>query len=258
MKLNNRIAVITGGASGIGAALARRFHAEGAKGIAIADVQPGPLAAVAAEIGALAVPCDVAREADVQALVAHVEAELGPIDVFCSNAGIARLGDEDAPNEEWQLNWDIHVMAHVYAVRAVAPAMAARGDGYLIHTASAAGLLSHIQSATYAVSKHACVAFAEWVAIKYREQGVKVSVLAPQAVRTPMTDRPDGASVASQDGMIEADELAECVIQGMAREEFLILPHPVVRDYMLRKATDVDRWLGGMGRWRARIGPASS
>lgn len=257
MEIKNRIAVITGGASGIGAALARRFHAEGARAIAIADVQVAPLAALAAEIGALAVPCDVARESDVQNLVQRVESDLGPIDLFCSNAGIARLGDEDAPNAEWQLNWDIHVMAHVYAVRAVAPLMAARGGGYLVHTASAAGLLSHIQSATYAVTKHACVAFAEWVAIKYREQGVKVSVLAPQAVRTPMTDRPDGASVASQDGMIEPEELAECVVRSLAREEFLILPHPVVRDYLQRKVADPDRWLDGMARWRAKVGPAA-
>ena len=257
MEIKNRIAVITGGASGIGAALARRFHAEGAKAIAVADVQAGPLAALAAELGALAVPCDVALESDVQNLVHRVESELGPIDLFCSNAGIARLGDEDAANAEWQLNWDVHVMAHVYAVRAVAPLMAARGGGYLVHTASAAGLLSHIQSATYAVTKHACVAFAEWVAIKYREQGVKVSVLAPQAVRTPMTDRPDGASVASQDGMIEVEELAECVVRSLAREEFLILPHPVVRDYLQRKVADPDRWLDGMARWRAKVGPAT-
>jgi len=257
MEIKNRIAVITGGASGIGAALARRFHAEGAKAIAIADVQTGPLAALAAELGALAVPCDVALESDVQNLVQRVESELGPIDIFCSNAGIARLGDEDVADAEWQLNWDIHVMAHVYAVRAVAPLMAARGGGYLVHTASAAGLLSHIQSATYAVTKHACVAFAEWVAIKYREHGVKVSVLAPQAVRTPMTDRPDGASVASQDGMIEPEELAECVVRSLAREEFLILPHPVVRDYLQRKVADPDRWLDGMARWRAKAGPAT-
>ncbi len=256
MDIRNRVAVITGGATGIGAALARRFHAEGAKRVVVAGLQPDLLAEVAAEVGGLAVPCDVAVEAEVQALVARVEREVGPIDIFCSNAGIARLGDEDVPNEEWQLNWDIHVMAHVYAVRAVAPLMARRGEGYLVHTASAAGLLSHIQSATYSVTKHAAVAFAEWVSIKYREQGVRVSVLAPQAVRTPMTARPDGAEVASVDGMIEADELAECVVATMAREEFLILPHPAVRDYMLRKATDVDRWLRGMAKWRAQAGPA--
>ncbi len=255
MKVKNKIAVITGAASGIGAALARRFHAEGATAIAVADVQAERLQEVAASVGGLPIVCNVAKESDIQNLVARVEAELGPIDIFCSNAGIARLGDEDAPNAEWQLNWDIHVMAHVYAVRAVAPKMAARGSGYLIHTASAAGLLSHIHSASYAVTKHAAVAFAEWVAIKYRDKGVRVSVLAPQAVRTPMTDRPDGASVASVDGMIEPEALADCVIETMAREAFLMLPHPVVRDYMQRKVTDVDRWIDGMNRWRNRVEP---
>jgi NAD(P)-dependent dehydrogenase (short-subunit alcohol dehydrogenase family) len=257
MDIRDKVAVITGGASGIGAALARRFHAEGAKAVVVADLQAGPLRAVAAETGGLAFPCDVAREEDIKRLVTRAEEAYGPIDIFCSNAGIARLGDEDVPNEEWQLNWDIHVMAHVYAVRAVAPKMAARGGGYLVHTASAAGLLSHIQSATYSVTKHAAVAFAEWVSIKYRDQGVRVSVLAPQAVRTPMTARPDGAAVASVDGMLEPEALADCVVATMAREEFLILPHPGVRDYMLRKATDVDRWLTGMNRWRQQAGPAT-
>ena len=256
MDIKDRIAVITGGATGIGAALARRLHAEGARRVVVAGLQPDLLGGVAAEIGGLAVPCDVTDEAAIRALVARVERDVGPIDIFCSNAGIARLGDEDVPDEEWQLNWDIHVMAHVYAVRAVAPAMAARGSGYLVHTASAAGLLSHIQSATYSVTKHAAVAFAEWVSIKYRAHGVCVSVLAPQAVRTPMTARPDGAAVASVDGMIEPEALADCVVATMAREEFLILPHPGVRDYMLRKATDVDRWLKGMSRWRQQAGPA--
>ncbi|MFP6780546.1 MAG: SDR family oxidoreductase [Gammaproteobacteria bacterium] len=254
MDVKDKVIVVTGGASGIGAAMARRFKSAGAKAIVVADLQVDLLEVVASDVGGLAVQCNVAEERDVQRLVSRVEQELGPIDVFCSNAGIARLGEEDAPNDEWQLNWDVHVMAHVYAVRAVAPKMAKRGSGYLIHTASAAGLLSHIQSATYSVSKHAAVAFAEWVSIKYRDKGVVVSVLAPQAVRTPMTDRPDGASVASVDGMIEPEELAECVIETMAKEEFLIIPHAVVRDYMIRKSTNIDRWLDGMNRWRNRAG----
>lgn len=256
MKVRDKIAVITGGASGIGAALARRFHAEGAKAIAVADVQEDLLKEVVAEFGGIAVPCNVAIESDIKNLVREVEDRLGPIDIFCSNAGIVRHGDEDVPNDEWQLNWDIHVMAHVYAVRAVAPKMAARGSGYLIHTASAAGLLSHIQSATYSVTKHAAVAFAEWVSIKYRDQGVRVSVLAPQAVRTPMTDRPEGVVVASLDGMIEPEELADCVIETMDREAFLMIPHREVQGYMVRKAGDVDRWLAGMNRWRVKAGPA--
>ena len=258
MQIRDKVVVITGGGSGIGAALARRFKAEGARALAVADLNGEGLAAVAAETGALAVRCDVAREEEIKALVARVERELGPIDIFCSNAGIARLGDEDVPNEEWQLNWDVHVMAHVYAVRAVAPGMVERGGGYLVHTASAAGLLSHIQSATYSVSKHACVAFAEWVALKYKHLGIRVSVLAPQAVRTPMTARPDGAAVAAVDGMLEPEALAECVVATMAREEFLILPHPKVRDYMQQKAADIDHWLGGMNRWRRKVGPLRS
>lgn len=256
MDLRGRNIVITGAATGIGAAMARRFHSGGARSVTVAGLQPELLEAVAADVGGLAVTCDVSREDEVRALVERVEREVGPIDVFCSNAGIARLGDEDVPNEEWQLNWDIHVMAHVYAVRAVAPLMAARSSGYLVHTASAAGLLSHIQSATYSVTKHAAVAFAEWVAIKYRDQGVRVSVLAPQAVRTPMTERPEGVGVASVDGMIEPEELAECVVETMAKEEFLILPHAEVREYMQRKAGDVDRWIAGMARWRREAGPA--
>mgnify|MGYP005656010597 CR=1 FL=1 len=223
MKVNGKIAVVTGGATGIGAAMAKRFHQEGAKQVVVAGMQDDLLRGVAASIGGLAWPCDVSNEDQIKELVNHVETNLGPIDIFCSNAGIARLGDEDVPDEEWQLNWDIHVMAHVYAVRAVAPLMAERGSGYLIHTASAAGLLSHIQSATYSVTKHAAVAFAEWVSIKYRDKGVCVSVLAPQAVRTPMTERPEGASVASVDGMLEPEQLADCVIETMDREEFLIL-----------------------------------
>lgn len=256
MEIENRIAVITGGASGIGAALAKRFSREGAAGIAIADTNAVGLAEIATMTGALPVECDVTSEADIQALISKTETELGPVDIFISNAGVARLGDEDAPDAEWQLNWDVHVMAHVYAVRAIAPKMVKRGGGYLVHTASAAGLLSHIQSATYSVSKHATVAFAEWVQIKYRHQGIRVSVLAPQAVRTPMIERPDGAEVASVDGLIEPEELAECVVKSMAEEQFLILPHPVVGDYLSRKYDDIDRWLAGMNRWRQDQGPA--
>ena len=258
MKLKDKVVVITGGATGIGAALARRFHAEGAKAIAVAGFQEDLLRQVAAEVDGLAVPCDVSRESEIQNLISKVEEAFGPIDVFCSNAGIARMGDEDVPDEEWQLNWEVHVMAHIYAARALAPKMAARGGGYLVNTASAAGLLSHIQSATYSVTKHAAVAFAEWLSIKYRDQGVRVSVLAPQAVRTPMTDRPDEAEVASVDGMIEPEELADCVVETMDKEEFLILPHPVVKKYMMNKATDVDRWLAGMNKWRVAAGPISS
>ena len=260
MEVRDKIVVVTGGASGIGAAQARRFKAEGARAVAVADLPSSGLAEVAARIGALAVPCNVASEPEVQALVARVEAELGPIDIFCSNAGIVHLGEEDAPDAEWQANWNVHVMAHVYAVRAVAPLMAARGGGYLLHTASSAGLLSHPRSASYATTKHAAVAFAEWVSIKYRHLGVRVSVLAPQSVRTPMIDGPGKLAMARDDGVMSAEQLADCVIDGLQREAFLILPHPQVREYLDRKTRDIDRWLDGMNRWRRKTdeSPASS
>ena len=251
MKLEGKTVVVTGAAGSIGAALARRFHAEGAAGITVADVQAAPLAAVAGAVGGLAVVCDVTDEAAVQDLVRRAEGAHGPIDVFCSNAGVALTGDETAPDADWRLNWDLHVMAHVYAARAVAPGMAARGAGYLVNTASAAGLLTHTGSATYAVTKHAAVAFAEWLAIAYGDKGVRVSVLCPQAVQTAMiAGRESG--VASVDGVISPEAVAECVVETMAREEFLILPHTKVRDYMQFKSGDVDRWLGGMRKLRAK------
>ncbi len=251
MKLEGTNVVVTGGAGGIGAALARRFHAEGAAGITLADLQAAPLDAVAEAIGGLAVVCDVTDEAAIQALVQRAEDAHGPIDVFCSNAGVALTGDESASDADWRLSWELHVMAHVYAARAVAPGMAARGSGYLVNTASAAGLLTHTGSATYAVTKHASVAFAEWLSIAYGDKGVRVSVLCPQAVRTAMiAGRESG--VASIDGVLTPEAVAECVVETMAREEFLILPHPQVRDYMRFKTGDVDRWLGGMRKLRAK------
>ncbi len=256
MKVGGKSVVITGGAGGIGLALARRFRAEGARGIALADLQGDALRGAAGEIDALAVPCDVADEADMKRLVAAAEDAFGPIDVLVSNAGIARMGGVDAPDEEWRQNWDIHVMAHVYAARAVAPKMAARRSGYLVNTASAAGLLSHVESATYSVTKHAAVAFAEWLSIVYGDQGVRVSVLCPQAVRTAMlTGRDEG--VASLDGVLEPEQVADSVIEAMDREEFLILPHPEVQGYVQRKAADRARWLRGMRKLRAAHGGAS-
>ena len=256
MKIEGKSVVVTGGASGIGRALARRFRAEGARGIALADLQEEALRDAAGEIDALAVPCDVADEADIQRLVAAAEEAFGPIDVFVSNAGIARMGGVDAPDAEWRQNWDIHVMAHVYAARAVAPKMAARGGGYLVNTASAAGLLSHVESATYSVTKHAAVAFAEWLSIAYGDRGVRVSVLCPQAVRTAMLTGHD-ESVASLNGVLEPEQVAESVIEAMEREEFLILPHAEVQGYMQHKAADRERWLRGMRKLRAAHGGAA-
>lgn len=250
MKINGKVCAITGAAGGIGAAMARRFAAEGAKGVVVADLQEDRVRGVADEIGGQAFVGDMTSEADIQALIRLAEDTYGAIDVFCSNAGIIRLGSEQAPDDEWRLCWDLHLMAHVFAARALAPKMALRGDGYLLNTASAAGLLSHVNSATYTVTKHAAVAFAEWISINYGARGVKVSVLCPQAVKTPMTEGRD-TGAASVDGLITAECLADCVIESMEAEEFLILPHQEVKDYMQRKSGDADRWLKGMRRYKA-------
>lgn len=251
MDIKDRNIIITGGASGIGHELARRFRAEGAGGITVADIQADLLDKVADEVDGLAVPCDVCREDQIQALVQTAEAAHGPVDIFCSNAGLIRYGFEDAPDEDWQINWDIHVMAHVYAARAVVPGMLERGRGYLVNTSSAAGLLSQIDSVTYSVTKHAAVAFAETMAIRYGDKGIGVSVLCPQSVRTAMTANREGA-VSSVDGMLEPAQLADTVMDCIARESFLILPHPQVLDYMQRKTGDYDRWIRGMQRLRDR------
>ena len=247
MKVKDRIAVVTGGGSGIGRALAGRFVREGARAVVIADLDEQNLNSAAAATGAHAVPTDVSDEAAVRALVEQTENQFGEIDIFVSNAGIFREGDEQTDDLDWALNWNVHVLAHVYAARAVVKKMAARGEGYLINTSSAAGLLSHINSATYSVTKHAAVGFAEYLAITYGDSGVRVSVLCPQSVRTAMTaDR--AGTVASVDGMIEPEQLADTVIEAMAEEQFLILPHPEVEIYLKRKTDDYDRWLSGMRR----------
>ena len=252
MRVRDRIVVVTGAASGIGRALARRFAKEGARLVVSADHDEAGARASAAETGGVAYITDVSREADIRALIEGVELNHGPIDLFCSNAGIGVAGGAEASDEAWRRIWDVNVMAHVWAARHLVPRMAARGGGYLMNTASAAGLLSQIGSAPYAVTKHAAVALAEWLAITHGDQGIKVSVLCPQAVRTAMTaNNPDG--VASIDGMIEPDEVAEACIRALDAETFLILPHPEVLDYMRRKTADYDRWLGGMRKLNRRF-----
>jgi NAD(P)-dependent dehydrogenase (short-subunit alcohol dehydrogenase family) len=245
MELSGRTIVVTGAASGIGRALARRFAAEGAKLVACADRNGEGAREVAAEVGGVGFTTDVGKEADIAALIETVESEHGAIDLFCSNAGIGIGGGAEAANEAWQRIWDINVMAHVWAARHLVPRMIERGGGYLLNTASAAGLLSQIGSAPYAVTKHAAMALAEWLAITHGDQGIKVSVLCPQAVRTAMTaGNPDG--VASVDGMIEPEDVAEACVRAIEAETFLVLPHPEVLEYMRRKTGDYDRWLGGM------------
>jgi NAD(P)-dependent dehydrogenase (short-subunit alcohol dehydrogenase family) len=252
MKVAGKVVVVTGGANGIGRAMALRFKQEGARHITVADMDEKGVAAVAQEIGGASMKVDVSREADIVKLIDDTERNVGPIDLFCSNAGIGVGRGLDAPNSDWQKIWDVNVMAHVFAARALVPRMAKRGGGYLLNTASAAGLLSQIGSVTYAVTKHAAVALAEWIAITHGSQGVKVSILCPQAVRTNMIAGNEGG-VASVDGIIEPAQVADAVIKGLEAESVLILPHAEVAEYMKRKANDHGRWITGMQRLAAKF-----
>ena len=244
MDLKGKVAVVTGAASGIGRAAALRFAREGAAGVVVADLNAEGLKPVAAETGGLAVACDVSREDDIKRLVAEAEKRYGRVDVYFSNAGIVQRGGIDAPDADWERNWKIHVMAHVWASRAVVEKMLARGEGYFLVTASAAGLLNIVESATYGVTKHGAVAFAEWLAIAYGRRGLRVSCLCPQAVITGMY-KGDGGS-AGVDGALSAEQVADEIVKVMREERFLVLPHPTVLDYMRKKTTDYDRWIGGM------------
>jgi NAD(P)-dependent dehydrogenase (short-subunit alcohol dehydrogenase family) len=251
MLLPGKVIVVTGGGNGIGRALCRRFATEGAKAIVVADINEATAAQVAGEIGGTAVACDVSREADIAALVARTIATHGGIDLFCSNAGIAVNGDEHTPDAEWARCWDVNVMAHVYAARVVVPHLLERGGGYLLQTVSAAGLLTHPQSATYAVTKHASLAFAEWLSMTYGDRGIKVSALCPQGVRTDMLRRAEAEGTRRSfllDSALEPEQVAEDVVKGLEAERFLILPHGEVAEYVRRKAADHDRWLRGMRR----------
>jgi NAD(P)-dependent dehydrogenase (short-subunit alcohol dehydrogenase family) len=258
MELSDKVVVVTGAASGIGRALAERFAAEGARGVVVADLDGAGAKVVAETIGdrALGVACDVTLEAEVVDLMAEADDAFGPIDLFCANAGVAVGTDESSPDAEWDLALAVNLRAHVYAARALVPAWLARGEGYFLATASAAGLLTQIGSAPYAVSKHAAVAFAEWMSVTYGERGIRVSCLCPMGVRTPMTegDHLANAVVAAAGAMLEPEEVADAVVEGLRAERFLILPHPEVGTFFARKADDYDRWLAGMRRLQARVG----
>ncbi len=251
MQLTDKVIAITGGGKGIGRALARRFAREGARHIAVADVDLPNARAVAQEIGGSAHRVDVGNESEIVAFIDAMEKTHGPIDLFCSNAGIGAGKGLDAPDDVWQKMLDVNLMAHVYAARHLVPRMIARGGGYLLNTASAAGLLSQIGSVTYTVTKHAAVGLAEWIALTHGHQGIKVSVLCPQAVRTDMIAGNEG-DVASVNGIMEPEEVAEAVVRGLAEEKFLILPHTEVIEYMQRKVADRDRWITGMNRLHQR------
>jgi NAD(P)-dependent dehydrogenase (short-subunit alcohol dehydrogenase family) len=255
VHVKDKVIVVTGAASGIGAALCRRFQREGARAVVAADLDGDGVRRIAAEIGGLGIQADVAVEAAVSNLVKETQKQCGPIDLFCSNAGVAYPDEANGtaascPNENWQKAWDINVMAHVYAARAVLPAMIARKAGYLLNTVSAAGLLNQIGSASYSTTKHAAIGFAESLAITHGDDGIKVSVICPQAVATPMLGDFDNGGPQGVDGILTPQEVADSVIAGLAAESFLILPHEKVRLYAERKISDYDRWLKGMRRLR--------
>ena len=255
MKLEDKVVVVTGGANGIGRALCRRFAAEGARAVVVADLDLARASEVAEEIGGVAVSVDVSVEADLVRLVEQTMQAHGRIDLFCSNAGIlGARGGAEVPDDAWKQIWEINVMAHIWAARAVLPGMLARGEGYLLQTASAAGLLTQIGAAPYAVTKHAAVAFAEWLAMTYGERGIKVSCLCPQGVRTRMLFGEDGkGDNFLVPGALEPEEVADSVVAGLEQESFLILPHPEVLEYFRRKSADYDRWLRGMRRLQESV-----
>lgn len=273
MEIDGRIVVVTGGGGGIGRALCEAFAAAGAAAVVVADIDGDAAQRVAARLRAdgheaIGLRCDVAVEADTVAVVDAAVAAFGHIDIFCANAGIVVAGGVEVPDAEWERIWEVNVRSHVHAARAVVPAMLERGEGYLITTASAAGLLTQIGSAPYAVTKHAAVALAEWLSITHGDAGLRVSCLCPQGVWTAMTGAPaeeavdaagDGlqsdfaVSTAGRDGMLLPAEVAAAVIEAVGDERFLILPHPVVADYEERRATDRERWLRGMRKVNAQV-----
>ncbi|MFO7569503.1 MAG: SDR family oxidoreductase [Smithellaceae bacterium] len=253
MDVKNKVVIVTGAASGIGRALCQRFAAEGAKSIIAADVNEAGAKAVAAETKGEAFACDVRKEDDVIRLVKFAEEKFGGVDLFCSNAGIIVLGGYEVDNEAWQRIWEINVLAHVYASRAVIPGMIKRGGGAFMITASAAGLLSQIGSLPYSVTKHAAVGLAESLSITYGDQGIEVFALCPQAVDTEMTKPIEGGGVAGVDGLMKPEQLADAVMESFEAGEFLILPHKEVKTYMQRKSADYSRWLQGMRRLQDRF-----
>jgi NAD(P)-dependent dehydrogenase (short-subunit alcohol dehydrogenase family) len=252
VEIRGRVVVVTGGGGGIGRALCRRFAADGASQVVVSDIDRTSAETVAAEIGGTAVPADVTVESDVADLVRGTVKAFGRIDIYCSNAGIAFGGGPEASDKAWRQSWDVHVMAHVYAARALLPEMLERGEGYIVGTISAAALLNHVLASPYAVTKAAGLSFFEWMAIAYHDQGIRVSALCPQGVRTAMLAQ-EGERNFLTPGALDPEQVADAVAKGMHDERFLILPHPEVGEFLRRKASDYDRWLRGMRRLRRRI-----
>jgi NAD(P)-dependent dehydrogenase (short-subunit alcohol dehydrogenase family) len=258
MEIRGKVAIVTGGGSGIGAGAAKRFAQEGARGVVVADMNLPNAERVAKEIGAIALQCDVSREDDIKRLVAQTNDRFGQVDIYFSNAGILGTpGGIDLDDALWQKMWEVHGMAHVWAARAVVPDMVERGEGYFLVTASAAGLLNIVESAPYGVTKHAAVAIAEWLRIAYGRRGLRVSCLCPQSVATAMTA--NGTGSAGLDGVLTPEQVADNIVQVMRDEKFLVLPHPEVAKYFQAKGQDYDRWLGGMQKlYAAHMAPPRS
>lgn len=255
MELNSKVIVITGGGSGIGAAMARRFATEGPTALVVADIDLDSARAVADEVGADAVLTDVSDEAANRALIEGTEDRHGPIDLFCANAGIGMVGDEQSDSDIWDRMWGINVMSHIHAARHLVPSWRARGEGYFLATVSAAGLLTNLKAAQYSVTKHAALAFAEWLAVTYGDAGVKVSALCPQFVNTPLLTDSEAFKALGGNHTLEPEEVADAVVSGLREEKFLILPHPEVEKYFQNKANDYERWLGGMRKLQRTVFP---
>ena len=250
MEIKNKVIVVTGGAGGIGLAIAKEFLNHNPKIIILADISFENINYTNEKI--INKICDISNETQINSLIDKVNKEFGLIDIFCSNAGILTLGDEQSSNEDWSKNWNLHVMAHVYAAKKLIPDMVNRGSGYFVNTSSAAGLLSHIDSVTYSTTKHAAIGFAEWLAITYGKKGIGVSILCPQAVKTSMTEGREN-EVSALDGMMEPEFVALEVINAVKNETFLISPHPEVEGYFQNKANNYSRWIGGMQKLRNKL-----
>ncbi|MDA7692744.1 SDR family oxidoreductase [Alphaproteobacteria bacterium] len=250
MEIRNKVIVITGGAGGIGLAIAKTFLSEDPKVIILADIKFDHANLKNKKV--IYKKCNISIELEVNNLIDEINHDFGLIDIFCSNAGILTLGDEQSSNEDWNKNWNLHVMAHVFAAKKLIPDMIKRGHGYFVNTSSAAGLLSHIDSVTYSTTKHAAIGFAEWLAITYGKEGIGVSVLCPQAVKTNMTKGREN-EVSALDGMMQPDKVASEVLNAVKNEVFLISPHTEVLGYFQNKANNYSRWIGGMQKLKSRL-----
>ena len=250
MEIENKVIVVTGGSGGIGQALAVRFFHEKAKAVIVLDINFDNFDTHCNKL--ISKVCDVTNEKELTRIIDEINNEYGLIDIFCSNAGILSLGNEQSSIEDWNKNWNLHVMSHVFAAKKLIPEMLKRGSGYFVNTSSAAGLLSHIDSVTYSTTKHAAIGFAEWIAITYGKQGIGISILCPQAVETAMTKGREN-EVSALDGMMKPSQVALDVIKAIKEETFLISPHEQVLSYFQNKANNYSRWIGGMQKLRQKL-----